>query len=211
MKYLDLTFLLTLILLLTTSGIAHAAPSAANYPASSFRLTQHNFSGEKNKSFGESPTSFGVSVNMLTQKQYFVPYVGVNFGGHTGKQSFLDGTTEISSGYSYQYASGEFGLYFFPIGRLERGLNVYFNGAGVVGYHSLALKTSTTLTNISKSEQNFGTGYKGNVGFEWILQNRGNRAKWTIYTEIGFKIETVKLLKQNFSLDTLNYSVGLGW
>jgi hypothetical protein len=211
MKYPDLTFLIPFILLLISSGIAHALPTSSNYPTTNLHVTQHSFSGEKNKSFGDSPTSYSVGIKIMTQKEYFVPYVGIDFGGHTGRQSFLDGATTINSGYNYQYGSGEFGIYFFPIGRRERGINLYVNGAGVAGYHALSLKTSDTLTNISKAEQNFGTGYKGNVGFEWILQNRGNRAKWTLYTEIGFKKETVKLLKQNFSLDTLNYSVGLGW
>jgi len=203
--------LIAFIILLISSGIAHAARTASNYPTASFHLTQHNYSGEKNKSFGESPTGYAVGVNILTQREYFVPYVGVNYGAQNGRQSFLDGTNTFTSNYNYHYASGELGIYFFPIGRRERGLNVYINGAAVGSYHSLSLKTSTTFVNIPKSEQNFGTAYKGNVGFEWILQGRGTRTKWTLYTEIGFKKETIKLLKQNFDLDTLNYSVGLGW
>ena len=210
MKYQDF-FLLTFAIMLILSGTAHAVKNSTSYPTASFHLTQHNYSGEKNKSFGESPTGYAIGVNILTQREYIVPYVGVNYGAQNGKQSFLDGTTVFSSNYNYQYASGEFGIYFFPIGRCDRGLNVYINGAGLGSYNSLSLKTSTTLTNIPKSEQNFGTGYKGNVGFEWILQTRGTRTKWTAYAEIGFKKETVKLLKQNFNLDTLNYSVGLGW
>ena len=210
MKLQDLRLILTVTILIA-GRIAFARPTSNNYPTSNIHVTQHSFSGEKNKSFGESPASLSVGINVLTQREFFVPYVGVNFGGHTGRQSFLDGTTAFISNYNYQYGSGEFGLYFFPIGRKERGLNAYVNGAGIASYHSLSLNTSSTLTNISKAEQNFGTGYKGRFGFEWILQNRGNRAKWTIYTEIGFKKETVKLLKQNFSLDTLDYSIGLGW
>lgn len=197
--------------MLFLSGIAHAAKNSTNYPTASFHAIQHNYSGEKNKSFGESPTGYGVGVKILTQREYIVPYVGINYGAQNGKQSFLDGTTSLNSNYNYQYASGEFGIYFFPIGRRERGLNVYINGAGLGSYNSLSLKNSNTLTYIPKSEQNFGTGYKGHVGFEWILQTRGTRTKWTLYTEIGFKKETVKLIKQDFNLDTLNYSVGLGW
>ena len=211
MKYPDLTLLLPIIFVLVASGMAHAYPQSSSFPTTNIHITQHNYSGDKNKSFGESPTGYGVGIKILTQREYFVPFVGIDFGAHSGRQSFLDGTTAVTSGYNYQYGSGEFGIYFFPIGRRERGINLYVNGAGVASYHSLSLKTSAPLTYISKAEQNFGTGYKGNVGFEWIMQNRGNRAKWTLYTEIGFKKETVKLLKQNFSLDTLNYSVGLGW
>lgn len=210
MKYQDLMFLIFAILLFT-GGMAHAAQQASNYPTASFHLTQHNYSGEKNKSFGESPTGYAIGVNILTQREYIVPYVGVNYGAQNGKQTFLDGTTEFSSNYNYQYASGEFGVYFFPIGRRERGLNVFVNGAVAGSYNSLSLKTSSSFTNIPKSEQNFGTAYKGNVGFEWILQSRGTRTKWTAYAEIGFKKETVKLLKQDFNLDTLNYTIGVGW
>lgn len=211
MKYPDYTLLLTFTFLLISSRIARAYQQGSSFPTTNLHVTQHNYSGEKNKSFGASPVGYGVGIKILTQREYFVPFVGIDFGGHTGRQSFLDGATTVNSNYNYQYGSGEFGIYFFPIGRRERGINLYVNGSGVASYHSLSLKTSEVLTNISKAEQNFGTAYKGNVGFEWIMQNRGNRAKWTLYTEIGFKKETIKLLKQNFSLDTLNYSVGLGW
>ena len=43
------------------------------------------------------------------------------------------------------------------------------------------------------------------------MRNRGSRTKWTLYTEVGFKKESAKLLKQTFILDSLSYTLGLGW
>lgn len=192
--------------------ILNAADRGLKFPSTIFRVQQHSFSGQKNKSFSEALPSYSGGVAVLMQREYFAPYLGFNFGGQSGKQTFLDGDTEFTSGYNYQYGSAEAGIYFFPLGRMGKGLNIYVNGAGLVGYQSINLKTTATLTKLtSKTEQAFSTGYKGNVGFEWILTNRGNQAKWTIYSEVGFKKESTQLLKQTFLLDSLSYTIGLGW
>jgi hypothetical protein len=192
--------------LISLSCISYSYQRSDLYPNTIVRIQQHNYTGSKNKSFSDSLQGYSGGISLLTQKEFFVPYVGINFGGQSARQTFLDGTKEITSNYNYQYGSGEAGLYFFPIGRQTKGLNLYINAAGLAGYHSIALKNSLTLSSISKTDQNFSAGYKGNVGFEWILKNKNNRLKWTIYAEVGFKKESLKLLKQNFLLDSLKLS-----
>jgi hypothetical protein len=205
-------FLFVFLAMLALSRTSHAFDiTGSSYPSTIIKASQHNYSGFKYKSFSDSPTGYSGGITLLTQREYFVPYVGISFGGQSSRQSFIDNGIAISSPYTYNYTSGEAGMYFFPIGRNTIGLNLYINGAGLASYQSIALDTNATLTKISKTDQNFSTGYKGNVGFEWILKNRGSRTKWTIYTEFGFKKETVELLKQNFVLDSLSYTVGLGW
>ncbi len=185
--------------------------SSSKFPSTIFRAQQQNYTGMKNKSFSESNPGYSGGVAVLASREYFVPYLGLNAGGHAGRQSFLDGADEFNSIYTYQYVNAEAGLYLFPMGR-EKRVNIYFNGGGLLAYQSMTLKTNTTLATLtSKSEQTFSTGYKGNVGFEWILNKRGSGAKWTFYTEVGFKKESAKLFKQTFTLDSLTYTFGLGW
>jgi hypothetical protein len=200
----------TLIVLLFMSRILSASERVSSYPSTIFRGQQHNFAGLKNKSFADV-VAYSAGVTVLMQREYFVPYIGFNVGKHSAKQSFLDGTIEVKSNYTYQYGSGEAGLYIFPVGRQIKGLNLYVNAGGLAGYQSISLQPSTSLRSISVADQNFSTGYKANVGFEWILKNKSKDAKWTVYAEVGFKKESAKLLKQTFTLDSLNYSVGLGW
>lgn len=189
---------------------AYAYTQASSYPSTMLHLTQHNYSGERHKSFGASAQGYSAGVTLMTQYEYFVPFIGINVGSQSGRQAFLDRTTSITSNYTYQYGGGEAGLLFFPLGRKDKGLNLYMKGSGIAGYQTINLKTNATLTTLPTSDQNFSTGYKGHFGLELILSKRA-KARWTIYAEIGFKNETTQLLKQNFNLDSLNYTMGLGW
>lgn len=209
MGFISYLFLFTIMVFLSPK--AFCIDSGFSFPGTILKTQQFYYSGPKNKSFAGA-SGYGLSINIIKPNEYLAPYVGINIGGQSGRQTFLDGPSEISSSYNYQFGSGEAGLFIFPMGRRESGLNLYINGAGVAGYQQVTLNTTTLLTYISsKSDQGFSSGYKGNFGLEWIIKIKGLRTKWTVYTEVGFKNETTRLFNQNYVLQTFNYSLGLGW
>jgi hypothetical protein len=182
----------------------------SKYPNIILRGHQHLYTGLKNKSFADTQTGLGVSLHKLLKYEYFVPYFGIGFDTHAARQTFLDDATDVMTNYTFQSGSAELGAYVFPAGRQVKGMSVYLSGSGIFNYNFLALDKTKVFTKISNTDQNYGSGYKGAIGFEWIISKTPG-ARWSLYGEMGFKKVQTVLAKQNFSLDSIMYTIGLGW
>ncbi len=199
------------LILFSFNSVAYAQRNAFRSPTFNLKIHQHTYTGEKNKSFADTGTGYGVSLEKLFRYDILVPYFGISMGTHSGKQSFLDDKTEKKAYYLFQYGAAEVGAYLFPAGRQVKGMSFYVKGAGLFGYNALSIDSNIKFTKLTNSEQNYSGGYKGAVGLEWIFNRKSKYGKWSFYGEVGFKKEQTVLAKQNFSLDTLTYSLGLGW
>jgi hypothetical protein len=186
------------------------AANVGTYPRSRLNLHQNLFSGEKGKSFAETSVGYGAGGTVLLDGRHFIPFFGFKIGTMDGRQVFLDDTTEVTASFNYNFAATEIGLEIFPIERRSKGLNIYFIGVGVVGYHFVALSKSTTLSSIPHSDQSPSLGYGAGIGTEWILNNASPN-KWALNAEVIFKKESTTLFKQKFDLNSLTFLVGFGW
>lgn len=180
------------------------------YPRTRLGARQSLYSGEKGKSFTEASVGYGAGVSVFLDGRHFIPFFGFNVGTMTGRQVFLDNSTEVTSSFTYYSAATEMGLQIFPIERRTKGFNVYFVGMGIVGYNFVALSKNVTLTSIPYSDQSFSAGYAAGIGTEWIMNNASPN-KWALNAEVLFKKESATLFKQTFDLSSMVFSVGLGW
>lgn len=171
---------------------------------------QNLYSGEKGKSFAETSAGYGAGISVFLDGRHFIPFFGFKVGTMTGRQVFLDNTTEVTTSFNFYSATTDIGLQIFPIERRTKGFNVYFTGIGIIGYNFVALSKSASLTSIPYSDQSFSAGYAAGIGSEWILSN-ASVSKWTLNAEVLFKKESATLFKQTFDLSSMVFSVGLGW
>lgn len=186
------------------------ASSFGLFPKTRIGARQALYSGEKGKSFAEASLGYGGNVTVFLNGSRLIPYFGFSFNTISGRQTFLDNTTEVSSSFNFYSAATELGFQVYPIERRTKGLNVYFSGVGVVGYNFIALSKSTTLSSIPYSDQAFSAGYVAGVGAEWILSNTSLN-RWTMNVEVLYREENATLLKKTFDLSSLIFAVGFGW
>lgn len=180
------------------------------YPRTRLSAHQNLYSGDKGKSFAEASTGYGAGISVFLDGKHFIPFFGFKIGTMTGRQVFLDDSTEVTSSFNFYSATTDIGLQIFPIERRTKGFNVYFTGIGIIGYNFVALSKSTTLTNIPYSDQSFSGGYAAGIGSEWIMNNASPN-KWALNAEVLFKKESATLFKRTFDLSSMVFSVGLGW
>ena len=170
------------------------------------------FSGEKNKSFSNGSSGLGFEGSMESQGSIVSFYSRGRFLSSVGRQTFLDGSSEITSSYTYYQTQIELGLHLFLIPRRRKTINIYFGAAGNLGYsHLLLSSSSSSLTNLKKVDQSQTTGSSGHVGMEWILDTKTPK-KWTLSSEIGYSIENANLAGTNqFKINSFFISGSLGW
>lgn len=181
------------------------------YPLMQFHVRGFSYSGDKYKSFSDSGPGFSAGLAFLGRGQNFTPIYRIDTGGQTGRQAFLDGTTELILNYAYRYTAAEIGTYYFPAKRLNGGISPYLGGTAVIGINSIELKSIQVFNALPTSDNNIIFGYRLCTGAEWFLTPRVGRPKWTLYTELGFKKENSKILNQNFSTQNIDFTVALGW
>jgi hypothetical protein len=195
------------LLLLCSEGRAY---NYGVYPGTRLTVSNNLYSGEKGKSFAEASVGYGGGVSIFLDGSYFVPFFGFNLGMITGRQAFQDSVTLVTSTFTYYSATTQIGIQVFPIERRTKGFNVYFEGVGIAGYNFVALSNKVTLTSIPSSDQSFSAGYGLGIGTEWII-NDESLDKWALSAGVLFKNESATLFKQKFNLNSMSFSVGLGW
>nr|BFD59462.1 hypothetical protein CKG001_15690 [Bdellovibrio sp. CKG001] len=200
----------TLFCALFTASKDCEANQAGIFPSTRFSAYQSNYSGEPGKSFAETATGLGAGLTVFMDGKRLIPYFGFKVGSMAGTQTFLDGTTEVSSSFKYYNSSAEAGLQLFVIERKKRGFNAYFSAGGVLGYNFVALGKTVELENIQRSDQSFSVGYAAGIGTEWILTSANNN-KWNFNTEVLYKGESTTLFKSKYDLSCMVFSIGLGW
>lgn len=170
------------------------------------------YSGEKNTSFSNGANSFGFEGSMETQGAIVSIYTKGRILSSAGRQTFLDGSTEITSSYTFYQTQLELGGHLYLVPRRRKGINVYLGAGGILGYSHLALSSAnTTLSSLKKVDQSLTTGASGHVGMEWIINYQSPR-KWTLSSEVGYAVENANLAGTNqFKLNSFYISLGLGW
>ena len=180
------------------------------------------FSGDKNKSFGDSTApGYGGEMALDAGGEYFRYFVKAKVISSEGSQNFLDNTTEVKSNYKLTQMSGELGFLVYPVARKDRGLNLYLWGCGTVGYNLLDLNpistTSgttvtavTTYTKLQTRDQGYSYGAGGGIGFEILFGKKSNQ--WAVYGEAGFREQFAQLAgRTDFQLNSVQFSLGLGF
>lgn len=128
------------------------------YPRTRLGVRQNLYSGEKGKSFAETSVGYGAGVSVFLDGRHFIPFFGFNVGTMTGRQAFLDNSTEVTSSFTYYSAATEMGLQIFPIERRTKGFNVYFVGIGIVGYNEVGAVRKIT-SEFPNAIIDFGAGH----------------------------------------------------
>ncbi len=204
----QLKFLFLISILLGSLNVE--AQDYSIFPRTRIHIHQNLYSGDKGKSFAESGAGFGGGITVTRDGVYFVPFFGFGVSTLSNRQVFLDGSTQVTSSFTYYSAYTDIGLQLFPIARRKSGFNLYVKGGGTLGYSFLALNKSTTLASIPYSDQAFAFGYLAGVGTELILGSASPK-KWSLYAEVLFREESASLLERRFDLSSLQLALGLGW
>lgn len=196
-------------------NVAQAASlSRAPVKTSRFGLTASTFTGPNKISFSQGDSAYGIELSTDSGGLY----IGYMFRARAvfagGTQTFTKNSVDYVSKYEYFSIEPSVGLFLYPVARREKGLNIYLWGIGLVNYNYLNLRSiPTTVTGIDPKEQEFGFGYGGGVGLEFMQSSRGSfGGKNSIYGEVGFRNATAELAGQNsFNLNSLTGTIGFGF
>jgi hypothetical protein len=182
------------------------------------------FSGDKNKSFGESTAaSYGGELSLDDGGDHFRYFVKTKIMVAEGQQNFLDNTTEVKSNFKLTQISPEFGVMLYPVARKNSGLNLYVWGSGVLGYNLLDLSpisstsgtTVTSVTTYSKlksRDQGYSYGGGAGIGFDIIFSLGRRSGSMTMYGEAGFKEQISELANvKNFQVNAAQFTFGVGF
>lgn len=189
---------------------------------SKFGAVYQTFSGDKNKSFGESNSpGYGGELSLDSGGEYFRYFVKAKIINSEGSQNFLDNMTEVRSNYKLTQIGGELGFSFYPVARKGSGLNLYMWGTGAVGYNLLDLKpvssiigtTVTPVTTYSKlktRDQGYSYGAGGGIGFEILFGRKSTIS--AVYGEAGFREQFAQLAgRTDFQLNSVQFVLGVGF
>jgi hypothetical protein len=196
-------FIFSLVSLLTFQSFA----ADRLFPSTKIGGYYSLFSGEKNSSLSGGNSGVGAEIAIDSRGTFLSGYIKGHVISTTGRQTFLDGTNEITASFSMYQTTGELGFHLFPLVRRESSINIYFGAAGSLAYNFLTLSSPTaTLSELKANDQSTSVGTLGLVGAEWII------GKKLLYSEVGFRNETTNLAGNNkFKLNSLSVSVGFGW
>lgn len=202
------------------SGSSGAVGSAkSNVGFAKFAVSTESYTGTKNKSFSGSNQAYGGEIGVDAGFNFLRYYAKLKVHSSSGKQNFLDNTVETRSNFSLLQIAPEIGLALYPVGRNERGLNLYFFGGGLFSMNLLELKPisiaatnapATTFTKLQTKQQGYGYGFSGGIGFEIVFGNNKSSKKM-IYGETGVKQSTANLAdRTDFEINSLFFTIGIG-
>lgn len=190
-----------------------------NVGLAKFALTTESFTGAKNKSLSGGPSSYGGEIGVDAGFTILRYYAKLKVSSASGTANFLDNAVETRANFSLLQVAPELGLAFYPIGRNERGLNIYLFGGGIFSMNLLELKpltnvstgaAVTTFTKLQTRQQGYGYGFSGGIGFEIVFGN-AKSSKKMIYGEAGVKQATANLAdRSDFQLNSLFFTLGMG-
>lgn len=212
-----------LFFILFCSAQSYSQAKGKRLKISKLGFVYQTFSGDKNKSLADGAASYGAELSVDSGGEYLRYFMKTKVMYSSGKQNFLDDTTEVKSNYNLTQIMPELGVSFYPVARKNQGLNLYLWGVGVVSYNVLELAPlSTTASNgtvtpvtsftkLNTRDQGFGYGGGGGFGFEIIMGGRKS-GQFSLYGEAGFRQQVTQLAKQSqFQLNSIQFVVGLGF
>ena len=175
-------------------------------PTTKIHFFQVLYSGEENKSFESKNAGFGGELIINSKNSHFNYFSKGRITTINGKQDFLDGTTEVSSTFTFYQTSFELGGTLYPFPRKAGRTNLYLGASALMSYNYLQLG-SKNLTTLDSTYQTLSFGYAGIMGLEIPLYK-----DITLTAEFSQRYETADLVDtSNFSLNGFSISAGFGW
>ncbi|MDG0817482.1 hypothetical protein [Bdellovibrio svalbardensis] len=196
----------------TFVGPKSYASSPIEFSSTKLNLFQEIYSGESYKSLAQGSPGFGIEFSRDAGGTYFRTYAKGRFGASSGKQKFLDGSSQVNADYSYYFTQGELGLQVYPIARRDVGVNLFIGAGGVLGLNSLGLKPiSGSFSQLKAQQQAIAFGYIASIGLEMIFSGANSR-HFMGTLEAAYRQQQAALAGQDeFDLGGLSISVGMGW
>ncbi len=188
-----------------------AAESRGAFRTTKIGFIQENYSGPNNTSFALGSPGNGLELTLDSGNSVFRYFFKTRFMISEGTQNFLSSGTVFNSKYKFSQFAPEIGLSFFPIPRREKGVNIFLWGVGNISYNNLELKNLPAVTTLQSKEQAFGYGYGGGLGIELVVTPVRGSGRYLIFGEIGFRDERADLVKTQFEISGLTYSLGVGF
>ena len=192
---------------------------SANTGYAKFGGSTESYTGEKNKSISNGKTGFGGEIGVDGGLNLVRYYAKLKVFSSSGSQNLLDNAVETKTNFSLIQITPEVGGAFYPVGRKDNGLNLYFFGGGIFSMNLLELKpvsvvaTSapvTTFTKLQTKQQGFGYGFSGGIGVE-IAFGGSKASKKMVYGEVGVKQVTARLAERtDFQINSLYFTLGFG-
>lgn len=203
----------------SSGGGSSGSSSKNNVGLAKFGVYAESFTGTKNKSLTGAPSSYGGEIGVDAGYNMLRYYAKLKISSSSGAATFLDNAVEIRSNFSILQVAPELGLTLYPVGRNERGLNLYLFGGGIFSMNLLELKpltnattgaVVTTFTKLQTRQQGYGYGFSGGIGFEIVFGNNKSSKKM-VYGEAGVKQTTANLAdRSDFQLNCLFFTLGVG-
>lgn len=202
-----------------SSSRGGGAGAKANVGYAKFAVTTESYTGAKNKSFSNGEQGYGGEIGVDAGYSMLRYYAKLKMYSSSGTQNLLDNNIETRTNFSLLQIAPEIGLALYPVGRNDRGLNLYFFGGGMFSMNMLELKplsivssgaAATTFTKLQTKQQGYGYGFTGGIGFEIVFGNNKSSKKM-IYGEAGVKQSTANLAdRTDFQVNSLFFSLGVG-
>lgn len=175
-------------------------------------LAQQNYTGAAKQSFANGAPGVGVELSIDQGGAFFRYFFKTRIMYANGSQVFTNSGVDYATKYTYTSIEPEIGFTFYPVSRNDKGMNLY--GWGVVGvsYNNLSLETIPTYLTLQPKEQEFGTGYGGGLGFEYIYNVTKDGKKLMGYGEVGFRDYHSPLAGfKSFQIGGMIFSFGFGF
>jgi len=170
------------------------------------------FGGERFKAITNKSTAVGAEVGIMKGASRFGNLVGKIRGLHiSGKEDFLDGTTEYSDvSYTLFATEPAIGLHLNLMPYYPPGVRAYLLALGIMSYEHIRLDKAIDFQEINNSDTAIGFGYELGAGLEWNFKRE--KGLWSMWGEIQYRQVTVKLIGQDkFQLTGLQMVGGISW
>ena len=114
-----------LFFILFCSAQSYSQAKGKRLKISKLGFVYQTFSGDKNKSLADGAASYGAELSVDSGGEYLRYFMKTKVMYSSGKQNFLDDTTEVKSNYNLTQIMPELGVSFYPVARKNQGLNLY--------------------------------------------------------------------------------------
>jgi hypothetical protein len=181
-------------------------------------LVVQNYTGPEYTSFSDGSSGYGAEISTDDGGRHFRYFFRARFNRSQGKQDFRKSNTVYTSEYDFMSFEPEMGISLYPVARSEKGMNIYVWGSGHLSYNYLEIKSiPNNVTGVDSKSQDFGSGYGGGVGVEFVLggmRASGVRSsgKLMVLGEVGFRENFAPLAGlSSFEISGMTVSLGVGF
>lgn len=213
MKALALIFLILVGESVWAQSSARMLSRTGEFKAKKLGVTMQNYTGPAYTSFSDGSSGYGGEISTDAGGKHLRYFFRARFNRAQGRQDFKKSSTIYNSRYDFMSFEPELGISLYPVARNERGLNIYLWGSGHLSYNYLELMNiPSTVTGVDPKSQDFGSGYGGGVGLEFVIGGSKTAGKFMLYGELGFRENFAPLAGANsFEISGMTASLGFGF